>query len=303
MNKMRLLSVLLGLFALVQGANAMEGKSNFEKELDTEFFGFKKLDASILEQMISAVPQQSELWSCGKHQCGHALTCARGDKPDLNYNEPDSYPLAINANIKRTNLAQILQMPVVNIFAAQITTDSDGNFRVGATPHEMACFINEALPDSCSLKAHAISRYSFDVDMLLELVERNVDKNMPMLAYYVTDQEKKLMHVYAIVGFLKDESNSQLMVLDTVGEGSRRLKKMDASDFVRNMDAQSIIGFVTSIDTIGLMVNLRGAIIGDGGRVVDSLTLKQWKPFSLISFVEGDNLPPDVEPEQKCVLQ
>jgi hypothetical protein len=266
------------LLVICQNAIAMD--EDFGKQLENEFFGFEIINHKILEQAINNVPEQKNLWGCGLHQCGHALQCAHAQlKSDdfnaINYNEPGDYPLSVNANLS-------LFGNMVSNFG--IKTDNKGNFRVGATPHELANFLNKRKADNSPYTAQAYSRDTLTVTELMEQVKSSVKNNMPTLAYYVVNPQAQLMHVYAIVGYVDNAEESELILLDTVGIGIKRLKKISAAEFINNMNAQSIIKMVNDLDT-SLGAFLRPMIIGNGGRVAPTNMLKLWKPFSLVTWV------------------
>jgi len=283
----------MGFFQGSYAADTYSTKS-FAEALDGNFFGFVSIHYNTLERMIQAVPEQTTLWGCGLHQCGHIVSCANINtdgthKLNLNYQEPNDYPLSVNVNPRNLKL---------NI--PGLITDEEGNFRVGPVPTEMADFINQQLPASCSFSAKAESNASLSSADLIKIVKDNLALNMPTLIYYMVDANKRLIHFYSIVGVNDGIDEPEFMVLDTKGVGSARLKKFSVEAFHKNMDNQSIVGYVKSLDQgiLGLMI--RGLVASQkGSRIVSSSKLSQWENYSVIRFVEKNSLPnTKIIPEQ-----
>lgn len=295
MNAVRVLFciVAMGFFQISHAAHT-NSTMPFAEALDRDFFGFESIEYKILEQMINDVPEQTTLWSCGLHQCGHIVSCANrnGDgshQLSFDYKEPADYPLSINLNPIKLDL----KLP-------GLITDEEGNFRVGPVPTEMADFINQKLPASYAYGAKAESSADLGADRLMEIVKKNLSLNMPTLVYYVVDENKRLIHFYSIVGVNDSIHAPEFMVLDTKGVGSARLKKLTAEAFHTSMNAGSIVGFVKDLDQ-KLGIFIRGlAARQQGSRLVSSHKLRQWENYSVISFVDKNDLPAkeDVKPEQ-----
>lgn len=284
MNKLAL-SFLLSLCFCVS-VSAMD----FRTEFSHKFQNFLTIKPEILKKALDSVPEQTESWSCGKHQCGHVQTCAyygSNEVPtDLCMNEPGKYPLAVDISAQFLNNFN-------KIIPIKFPTDKEGNFRVGATPHEMAYYINDRiLPKSYAYQAEAISNDELKVEDLAKLVRTNIDKNLPVLAFYVVDPNAKRMHIYSIVGIANN--NQEVLMLDSHGKGFGRLKTMEISSLVANMNATPIVTFVTNIDNLGSLINLRKMITDSGGRVVCVPRLKAWKAYSLVTFVPKDELGPRI---------
>lgn len=285
--------VAMGFFQTSHAAYTTLTK-NFSESLARDFSDFESIDYNTLERMIQAVPEQTTLWGCGLHQCGHIVSCANhnGDgthKLNLNYQEPNDYPLSVNINPGKLKL---------NI--PGLITDEEGNFRVGPVPAEMADFINQQLPASCSFSAKAESNASLSSADLIKIVRDNLALNMPTLVYYMVDANKKIIHFYSIVGVNDSTDAPEFMVLDTKGVGIARLKKFSVEAFHKNMNTQSIVGFVKGLDQGLLGFMIRGlAASQKGSRIVSSSKLGLWENFSVIRFVENNSLPnAEIIPEQ-----
>jgi hypothetical protein len=288
MKKSLLVSFFFVLSSL--GARAMEQAWPYE--------GWNTVPQAELLGAIAKVPEQSTLWGCGKHQCGHLFSFV-GQECQLNYEQPADYPLSVNLNE-----AFLSQLPPM--ITASFPCDAQGNFRVGPTPAQMTKYINSNLPAEYQLSAKALSLAQMDSATLVDVVERNLKNNLPTIVYYVTDAQAMTMHFYSIVGI--DAEKNKFLVLDTQGIGLRRLKEFSVTGFLANMNAQSIVATVQIIDGLGAMLGLRNMIKRTPGcSVADYAAMQKWSNFSVIEMVEGkieEEAPAaDQNPHEACVLQ
>lgn len=295
MNKLNLM-VLGAMVCCGAKLSAMDNPGQeFAQQLALKFPNFVTINAAALKEAIDLVPAQVTPWGCGKHQCGHMQACASHGsdiiKMDLDYSTPENYPLAVNVG------AELIKS--LGVMGAFIPKDSEGTFRVGATPHEIATYLNECvLPISFAYEAETYSKDKLSAGTLVNLIMDSVEKNMPILAYYVIDAQKFLMHIYALVGV--NYAQDKILVLDTTGKGIDRLKMMDVEEFVKNMNASSIINVVKMIDSMGAYLNLRNRILESGGRAASVEILNEWKPYSLVICLK-DRLQND--PNAECAQQ
>lgn len=268
--------------------------------MDNEFGEFVTIERVGLKRAIAQIPDQNTTWGCGLHQVGHAMVCA-GYPCDINFEERGDYPLSVDINTKAERVKQILSNPLVAGFAKSMKCDEEGNFRVGATPWDMQQFLSKCLVD-CAVKPRVTSLPKIEKDCLMQIVEKSIEKNMPVLAYYVVDSSQLTMHVYSIVGY----SDDQLLLLNTRGSGAERLGTKNIYEFIEKLDASKITKIVRMIDAVGALVGLREMIESDGGKVASPTSISAWNSYSLIGFVDSDE--PDepteqIKPAAECSIQ
>ncbi|MCA9507272.1 MAG: hypothetical protein KC505_02480 [Myxococcales bacterium] len=280
--------VFFSLFAVVSWT------SDFSQAMEEQYGYFVTIKQANLENAIK-VPEQTTLWGCGLHQVAHTMVCAGASCEAMNFQNPGDYPLSVNLNT-----TPLRNNPMIGGMIEQMITDEEGNFRVGATPRDMAQFLDGKLQE-CNKHSCVISKNELTKEELLEIVQENIENDMPVLAYYVVNAEQKLMHIYSIVGYTDDN----LLLLNTYGKGIQRLEVMAIDDFMKGLDASSIVNFVKMIDGFGFIV--RPLVASMGGKLADSSAVQAWNNFSLISFAKGkcEEVPLLTKPQQnaECSIQ
>lgn len=281
----KVFAVVLSSLVISQIVVAADNQSEFQRAFAERFAGFETIKPAILEAVVAKIPSQETSWGCGKLQCHSAIECAHMDCGTQNNRAVDfstvgNWPLAVNANMSSPELSSIKVM--IGFFGVSLPEDSDGFFRVGASPHEMANYMNDKqrLPERFT--ARTVSTDKLTVDDFLISVVSNVSADLPTIAYVVSNPKAQTMHVYNVVGY----SGNTLLLLDTVGDGVARFKTQDVAEFVKSMDAQAIVATVQNIEKMGSMVDLRGKIERSKGRVISPDLLSKWKAFSYVTFEE-----------------
>lgn len=314
-NFRNLIATIFAVIFFNNGINAMNldtqsesGSRSLAASIAEKYVQYEMIDPALLAAMIQKVPEQCNTWACGLHQCGHSFACADkikhiDTKRDIDYQNPKDYPLAIDVSLG------FLPQLIDTLRSFGLLIDDSGAVRIGAAPHELARFINSHLPQDFPLRAKAVSASSMSLEDLIKSVRSNMKNNMPTIAYYVVDKTKKMMHDYAIVGISRDSDDPEFLVLDTKGQGVARLKVMNATQFLNNMNADSIVSMVKDLDRIA-GTTLRGFILFNGGRVIAPELLNRWQAFSYVSFVNADEVEenvsdggPSSSSNQNCVLQ
>ena len=253
---------------------------DFVQEFKQVFPGYTTLKPQILAELVSIIPAQKTSWGCGLHQSEAAIETAFINKKLRRKNKTDfdkvcTYPLAIDININNPTIKNVLSfLPSHELKKLKDASDAEGFFRVGALPHDLARYINTNLPKNYTSKAHAISTDRFLGSELLEVVKHNLTLQLPTPVIYMIDPDKYLMHVYLIVGF----KNESLVILDTTKEGVERFLTKDADDFVKGMNAESIIHLVKQAS------NLRPLLAALNRKLADEKTLELWKAYSVLRF-------------------
>lgn len=253
---------------------------NFIQKFKQRFTGYTTLEPKILAEIITIIPAQKTTWGCGLHQSEAALETAYINKNikrknKTNFDKVCSYPLAVDINLNSPTIKKVLNfLPSQEVKKLEKASDTEGYFRVGALPHDLARYINTNLPKNCITKAHDLSVDNFLGSELLEVVKHNLALQFPTPVFFMIDPEKYLMHVYLIVGF----NNKNLLILDTNNEGIDRFLTKDTDDFVKGMNAELVINLVERAST------LRPLLAALNLKLADEKTLKLWKAYSVIRF-------------------
>jgi hypothetical protein len=255
----------------------------FSAKFKQRFSNFMTLNPALLAEAVGVIPAQGTLWGCGLHQCEAAVEIAH-KKADhdrhvrTNFSQVGSYPLAVDFNVNTPGIKDLL-----GFLGQKLPTDAEGNFRVGALPHDLAKYINNNL-QGLQLRATAKSQASLQPAELVATVKHNLDLEMPTPVLYIVDKNNNLAHVYSIVGY----NNKDFLILDTVGDGIDRLVTKNINDFIANMDSSSIISLVNIISLLdnfkGLPINIREEIKASGGKLAEKTAIDAWRPYSFIKF-------------------
>lgn len=188
------------------------------------------LPADNLFKIIEAVPEQTTTWSCGlvssrvaqaSSYLSMGLPIQRQDVAQCN--EVGDYPLLINVEIKRANLslAQRLGLPL------------EGNyFRVGAAPQNIPSWLDAQLAEG--IRAHYLGFDDLNAVQLKEMIDKSIAVEMPLLVLYVVDAARMTLHYVNIVGY--GNNGNTLVILDTTGEGIKRMRRVSTEDFINSMD-------------------------------------------------------------------
>jgi hypothetical protein len=296
--------LLLSLFFVSFSLTAMEENiRDLKLSMKNTFANFDTLKPEVLEEML-IVPEQTENYTCGLHQAAHMNICEGGTCENWSFKDNNKFPLSISLvpdsldwEAIKNQLGNVDPESIKN----QLVCGEDGFFRVGPTPLQMECFLNQELKEK---NKKAINRDVLTEDDLIKIVRWNLERKSGTLAYHVEDEEKMLMHFYLIVGIAKD--NKKLLIMNSKGKGKHRFGKIDTVEFLKSMNASSIVGKVKGINLMGSFIDLRAKINKIGGFVVDDNILDQWKPFSLFVILNNnesiENLQLSLEPKNEgCI--
>lgn len=259
-------------------ANNNANPTAFEKEFAERFADFTALRPRVLEKVLEKIPSQETLWGCGLHQSETAIELAhinhnKNRSTTRDFKAVDTYPLAIDVNLNHPAMQEVAGI-------GQLPLDDEGNFRVGALPHDLAGYIDNNFPKGYPVKAEAVSQEALSPKDLVAIINNNLKLGLSTPTFYVISPESLLIHVYSIVGFKGDE----LLILDTTGEGIDRFSIRKTADFLAGMNASAKIQEIKGYITLGEIFNLRALIKQAGGRAAKPETFNQWKAFSVIKF-------------------
>ena len=266
----------------VEEEKLSEKDKKFIEKFKQKYPDYITLAPEVLAKLVRIIPAQTTTWGCGLHQSEAAIETAyintkkkRAKKTD--FDQVCEYPLAIDLNINN-----ILIHNIINMFASseqksqlQKATDSEGNFRVGALPHDLSAYINKNLPSRFAYTAQAVSKENLSLLEFFEIIQDNLKIGMPTPIFYVIDKQKLRLHIYSIVGYTKDI----LLILDTTGENTHRFFAKNTNDFLQNMNTQDIR------TTANLFAGFRN-LIKEDIKIASEDSYTRWKAYSLIKFIK-----------------
>ena len=150
-------------------------------------------------KLVTIIPAQKTSWGCGLHQSEAAIETAyintkKRRKNKTSFEEVCAYPLAVDINIKDPTLQSVLAfLPSHERKKLEEASDPEGNFRVGALPHDLARYINTNLPKNYENKAEALSVDKFSGSELLDIIHHNFISRITY-ASFLYDRCQEISH-------------------------------------------------------------------------------------------------------------
>lgn len=257
---------------------------------------YQIIDSEKASKMIYEIPSQHYLWNSSKLHLG-ILSISLGKAiDDWEFDIPGKLPLSVYFNINEGELGTIFNFPILSSIKKNLPADKKGNFRVGPLPSQLEDHINQTLLSDTEWRAMRLSRKRLGEKELADVVKKNIENGLPTLTFYVIDADKQQVVIYSIVGIKKEENGSNtFLVIDTMEQGEKRLKKFNAGQFVTAMDASKVIKYVKNVEWWASTLGIRSLVERDNGMIVPSDVVEKWLPYSLITFVPAK----DYEKEKK----